>query len=121
MLLLIWGPAGLQAVRYERPCVRQTIAGVPRGGGRHAHMPRKYATIFQNRFPLMGFQRVVLTTPSSTPSICVNVRLALLEANWQRGNHAKIRSVTSDAELGGDTEHGVIPQKGVESHIDAAQ
>ena len=34
---------------------------------------------------------------------------AFLETNWQCGNHAKIGSVTSDAELRGDTEHRPIP------------
>jgi hypothetical protein len=36
-------------------------------------------------------------------------QLALLETDWQRRNHAKIRSVTSNAKLGGDTEHRAIP------------
>ena len=37
------------------------------------------------------------------------LRLALLEADWQRGNHAKIGSMASDAELSGDAEHRAIP------------
>ena len=36
-------------------------------------------------------------------------RLVLLETDWECCNHAKIGSVTSDAELGGDTEHRAIP------------
>ena len=45
----------------------------------------------------------------------------LLETNWECRNYAKVRSVTSDAELGGDTEHCVIPEECVESHVNAAQ
>src|SRR5262249_38139847 len=48
-------------------------------------------------------------------------RSTLLETNWQCGNNAKIRSVTSDAELGGDTEHCVIPEERVEPYVNAAQ
>src|SRR6516225_6269474 len=49
------------------------------------------------------------------------LRLALLEADWQRGNHAKIGSMASDAELSGDAAHRAIPLEGVETHLYAAK
>jgi hypothetical protein len=48
---------------------------------------------------------------------CRCCRLALLETDWQRRNHAKIRRVASDA----DTEHHAFPRKCVEPHVNAAQ
>jgi hypothetical protein len=58
-------------------------------------------------------QKRILDDPRRNAALCrfphAAARLALLETDWQCRNHAKIRGVTSDAELGGDTEHRAIP------------
>ena len=56
-----------------------------------------------------GKPRYHRTAPWPDPSLSLMTNATLLETDWQCRNHAKIWSVTSDAELGGDTEHRAIP------------